>query len=147
MADYDLNEIADALRDRFQGKAMFRVAGQDVPLNAYSEVVGDPPVPGLVLELDDVDWDITMDRGSDAFTFLAHVLLQEADSKSGQRILRSALSTGGIGTRLKDALDQDKTLGGLVSYAELAGTRTIGTINYAGQQYIGAVLVIEVVAQ
>lgn len=146
-ADYDLNEVADALRDRFQQRAMFTIDGQDVPLNAYSEVVGDPPVPGLVIELDNVDWDITMARGSDAFTFLATVLLQSADSPGGQRVLRAALSTGGVGTRIKDALDEDKTLGGLVSYAEMAGTRSIGTISYAGQSYIGAVIAVEVVAQ
>ena len=68
-------------------------------------------------------------------------------SEGGQRILRAALSTGGVGTRLKDALDEDKTLGGLVSYAEISGTRRIGTVPYAGSEYVGAEIVIEVVAQ
>lgn len=146
-AAYDLNEVADALRDALQGQAMFTVGGIDVPLNAYSEIPGDPPVPGIVLELDDVDWDVTMDRGSDAAVFVATLLLQSADSPGGQRVLRSALSSGGPGAQIKDVLAQDKTLGGLVSYAEVAGTRNIGTISYAGQSYIGAEILIEVVMQ
>lgn len=146
-ANYDLNEVADALAARFNGRAVMTIGGLDVPLNAYSEVAGDPFVPGIVVDLDDVDWDITMARGADAFTFLLIVLLQGADTTNGQRVLRSALSTGGIGTRVKDALDEDKTLGGLVSYAEMVGTRNVGQITYAGQDYIGVELIIEVVAQ
>jgi len=146
-ADYDLNEIADALRDLFQGKVMFTVNGEQVPLNAYSEVPGDVPVPGLIIDFDDIDWDLTFARGADAFTFLVSVLLQSADSTNGQRILRAAMSTGGVGTRIKDVMESDKTLGGLVSYSLLAGSRKVGVIQYAGVEYIGAELIIEVVAQ
>jgi len=147
MADYDLNVIADALRDRFQGVAMFKVDGVDVPLTAFSEVEGQAPAPAMIISLDDIDWDLTFQRGSDAFTFLVAVLLQSANSPGGQRILRTALSTGGVGTKIKDILEQDKTLGGLVSYADMTGTRRIGVIQYSGIEYIGAELVVEVVAQ
>lgn len=146
-ADYDLNEIADALRDRFQGVVMFQVDSTNVPLNVISDVEGQVTAPAMVIELDDIDWDLTFSRGSDAFRFLVSILLQSADSGNGQRILRSALSTGGVGTRIKDVLHQDETLGGLVSIAHLAGTRRIGVIQYAGLDYIGAEMIIEVVAQ
>lgn len=146
-ATYDLNAIADALEARFEGVSMFQVNGLDVPLNVTSEVDGQVQIPALVILLDDIDWDLTFQRGADAFTFLVQVLLQSADSEGGQRILRSALSTGGVGTRIKDLLNQDKTLGGLVSYADMAGTRRIGNIQYSGIDYVGAEILIEVVAQ
>lgn len=146
-ATYDLNAIADALEARFEGASMFQVNGLDVPLNVTSEVDGQVQIPALVILLDDIDWDLTFQRGADAFTFLVQVLLQSADSPGGQRILRSALSTGGVGTRIKDLLNQDKTLGGLVSYADMAGTRRIGNIQYSGIDYVGAEILIEVVAQ
>lgn len=146
-ADYDLNAIADALRDLFQGEVMYVVGGVSVPLNAFSEVQGQVQAPALVIDLDDVDWDLTFQRGADAFTFLVSVLLQSADSTNGQRILRAALSTGGIGTRIKDVMETDKTLGGLVSYADMVGTRKVGVIQYGGVEYVGAELIIEVVAQ
>lgn len=146
-ADYDLNAIADALRDLFQGEVMYVVGGVNVPLNAFSEVQGQVQAPALVIDLDDVDWDLTFQRGADAFTFRVSVLLQSADSTNGQRILRAALSTGGIGTRIKDVMETDKTLGGLVSYADMVGTRKVGVIQYGGVEYVGAELIIEVVAQ
>lgn len=147
MATYDLNVIADALESRFEGLAMFQVNGEDVPLNVTSEVEGQVNPPAMVISLDDVDWDLTFKRGSDAFHFLVQILLQSADAPGGQRILRTALSTGGVGTKIKDVLEQDNTLGGLVSYANLSGTRRVGVIQYSGIDYIGAELLIEVVAQ
>jgi hypothetical protein len=147
MADYDLNEIADALESRFSGVAMFKVDGVDVPLNVVSEVEGQVVPPAMVIIFDDLDWDLTFARGSDAFTFVISVLLRSADSGGGQRILRTALSTGGVGTKIKDILEQDTTLGGLVSHAVMTGTRRIGVIQYSGLEYIGADIVIEMVAQ
>lgn len=147
MANYDLNAMADAMRDLFQGEIMFQVNGLDVPLNVYSEVQGQAQVPAMVIELDDVDYDVTFARGSDDFTFFGIVLLQAADGTNAQRILRSALSSGGVATRVKDVLQANQNLSGTCSYAVMTGTRKIGTIQYAGLDYVGAELVIEVVAQ
>lgn len=147
MADYDLNAIADAMRDLFQGQIFLSVNGEGVPMNVFSEVEGQAAAPAMIIELDDVDYDLTFARGSDDFTFLVMVLLQSADSDGGQRTLRAALSSGGVGSKIKDILESDKTLGGLVSYADMTGTRRIGVIQYSGLAYIGAELVIEVVAQ
>jgi hypothetical protein len=147
MADYDLNAIADALAATFQQLAMFRVDSTDVPLNAYAEPVGVPTMPAIVMELDDLDWDIVMARGGDEFVFVATVLFSDADNVWGQRALRSALSTGGLANRMKDALEANQELGGQVSYAVMTGARRVGRFTYAGAEYIGAELVIEVTAQ
>lgn len=147
MADYDLNEIADALATAVQGLDAYVISGVQQEVTATGDVPGVANVPAIAIELDDIDWDITMARGADAFTFLAFLLASSADNPSGQRLVRQLLSTGGLAGRVKDALEADKTLGGLVSYAVATGTRTIGNINYGGVDYQGATIVIEVVAQ
>jgi hypothetical protein len=147
VADYDLNEIADALANAVQGLDTYVIDGQQQDITATGDVQGVANVPAIAFELDDIDWDITMARGADAFVFLAYVMVSSADNPSGQRLVRQLLSTGGLAGRVKDALEQAGTLGGLVSYAVATGTRTIGNINYAGVDYQGAVLEIEVVAQ
>jgi hypothetical protein len=147
MADYDLNEIADALALAVQGLDTYVIYGQQEEITATADAPGVANVPAIVFELDDVAWDTTMARGSDSFTFLAYLIVSSADSRSGQRLVRQLLSTGGLAGRVKDALEVDTTLGGLVSYAVASGTRTIGNINYAGVDYQGATIVIEVMAQ
>lgn len=147
MADYDLNAIADALAAAVQGLDTDVIYGQQEEITASGDVPGTPNVPFMAFELDTLDWDTTMARGSDSFTFLAYVAVSSADSRSGQRLVRQLLSTGGLAGRIKDALEVDTTLGGLVSYAVASGTRTIGNINWAGVDYQGATIVIEVMAQ
>lgn len=147
MADYDLNEIADALAAAVQGLDAYVIGGVQEEVTATGDVHGVANVPAVAIELDTIDWDITMARGADSFTFLAYLMVSSADSPSGQRLVRQLLSTGGLAGRVKDALEQDTTLGGLVSYAVATGTRTIGNINFAGVDYQGATIVIEVTAQ
>jgi hypothetical protein len=149
-ADYDLNEIADALALRWNGLTTVEYDGVDRPMTALSEVVGSVQPPAIVLELDDIDWDLTMGRGSDTFTFLAYLIVATADSVSGQRLVRQLMSTGGAAGRLKDAMDGvnvDRTLGGLVSIVHMPSPRSVGRINYSGVDYLGAILPIEVTAQ
>ena len=147
MADYDLNVIADALASRFQGLNTYTFDGQQQVVTATSEAAGVANVPAIVIELDDITWDITMARGADSFVFLAYLLVSSADSPNGQKLVRQLLSTGGLAGKVKDALENDQTLGGQVSYAIATGTRTIGNINYAGADYLGATIEIQVVAQ
>jgi len=147
MAAYDLNAIADALAAVFQGMDTRTFDGDQEVVTSVSTAAGVANVPAIVIELDDITWDITMARGADSFVFLAYLLVSSADSPGGQRLVRQLLSTGGLADRIKDALDSDQTLGGLVSYAVATGTRTIGNINYAGADYLGATIEIQVVAQ
>lgn len=152
--DYDLNEIADALAAQLSADT-WAIDGQTTKVASYPEVVGQVAVPAVAIELDTVSYDVTMGRGSDAFTFLAHLIVSESDGRSGQRLVRQLLSSGGGITSIKDSLEgkptdsenvllAKRTLGGLVSYAVLTGTRNIGSINYAGAEYVGATLEIEV---
>ena len=147
MAIYDLNEIADALADVWQGLDADTFDSTLDKVTSYAEAKGVANVPAIIVELDDVTWDLTMARGSDRLQWLAYLLVAKADAPSGQRLIRKMLSTGGLAERVKDALEADNELGGLVSFAVATGTRSIGNINYAGVDYLGAVIEIEMVAQ
>lgn len=146
MTAYDLNAIADALQGVWQGMDTQVVDGTMVPLSAYSEVPGTLNVPAVAIELDDIAWDQSMGRGADQMSYLAYLIVSQADDVAGQRLIRQALSTGGLLDKLKDKLVANQTLGGLVSYAHMPGTRSIGAINYGGVDYQGATLEIVVMS-
>lgn len=147
MATLDLNAIADALAAVFQGVDTSEdFSGQDVLITAQSEGAGVAYVPAVVLELDDLTYDLSMGQGAHGCVFIAHLAVSEADAVSGQRLIRSMLSTGGLVDRLKDSLVDNQSLGGLVSYAHCPGTRSIGSINIGGVSYLGADLEIVVMS-
>lgn len=146
MATYDLNAIADALAEVFQGLQSSVFTGQQWTITASSEAAGVVSEPAVVIELDDVTYDASMGRGADEFVFLAYLVVSGSDTTSGQRLVRQMLSSGGAVNRLKDALEVDSTLGGLVSYAHMTGTRSIGNIIYNGTEYLGATLEIAVMS-
>jgi hypothetical protein len=142
---YDLNAIADAMADTFQGlDTGDELSGQAVTVTAEPDTLGVVNVPAVVIELDDLTYDASFGRGADTFVFLVHLAVSSADSATGQRLVRSLLSSGGLVSRLKDALEDNEDLGGLVSYAHMSGTRTIGTINIGGVSYDGATLEVQV---
>lgn len=147
MPTYDLNEIAEAMATAVQGLDTDTYGGTVAKLTAYAEPPGQANAPAIAFELDDVAYDLTAGRGADAFVFLGYLIASEADSTSGQRLVRKMLSSGGAAERVKDAFEADTTLGGLVSYVHFSGTRSVGRITYSGVDYQGAVLVFQVVTQ
>lgn len=145
MADYDLNAIAQALATAMAVDS-WEIDGQLRPVSVYADVPGLASTPALAIELDDITYDVSMGAGADEFTFLAYLLVSSADAVSGQRLQRQLLSRGGAALSVKAALERDTTLGGLVSYAHMVGTRTIGTINYGNVAYLGATLEVRVIS-
>ena len=146
-ASYDLDAIAEALAARFQGLPTDVYGGESWTITANGSAPGTVSIPALVIELDDLSYDLSMGRGADSAVYLAYLLVSEADSSSGQKLVRRLLSSGGVATRIKDALNgqgADQSLGQLVDYAQMSGTRSIGSINYNGIGYQGAVLEIQV---
>lgn len=144
-ASYDLNAVADALAAVFNDVTTGdELNGVPVVVTAYADVPGTVEVPAVVLELDDIQYDLTMGAGMDEFTFLALLLVEVQDEQTAQRSLRSFMSRNGGFGRLKAALEADSTLGGLVSIAHMTGVRRIGQIEYGEATYLGAEIPIEV---
>jgi hypothetical protein len=144
-ASYDLNAVADALAEIFDGVLTGEeLNGVAVSVTAYADVPGTIEVPAVVLELDDIQYDLTMGGGMDEFTFVALLLVEYQDMASAQRALRSFMSRDGGFGKLKAALEADTTLGGLVSIAHMTGVRRIGGISYGEATYLGAEVPIEV---
>jgi hypothetical protein len=148
-AEYEIGDVMAALRDRFHDlDTGDRIGGSTVQLTAYAEVPGNIEAPALVLELDGLEWDLNMGDGADGMSIVATCLIQTADSKNAQQAMWRFLSRrpeSGVG-RLKAALGEDETLGGLVSFAHMSRVRRIGLITYDRVDYLGAELIIEVVS-
>jgi hypothetical protein len=148
-ADYDINEVFDALAALFNGlETGDEIGGEPVLINAYPEVVGNIDTPAMVLELDDIAWDETMGGGQDVLVVMATILVQDVDTKGAQRALRAFLSrkaTAGM-ARVKARLATDPSLGGLVSYVQMGQARQVGRITYDQVEYMGVALPLEVVS-
>jgi hypothetical protein len=89
-----------------------------------------------------------MQNGADGISVVATCLIQNVDASGAQQALRTFMSrqeTAGV-ARLKAVLDDDPTLGGLVSYVQFSTVRRIGTLTYDGVDYLGAELIIEVMS-
>jgi hypothetical protein len=146
---YEIGEIMDALAGTFNGVPTGdTLSGVAQTIQCSAEVPGQISVPAIVLEIDDLDWDLNMGAGADGFTVLATVLVQFQDMAGAQRELWRFLSrrnTAGV-ARLKAALEANKTLGATVSYAIFSRVRSIGTIEYNKVPYLGAELIIEIVS-
>lgn len=148
-ADYDLNEVFDALAATFNGvETGDEIGGVPQTMEAHSEVVGQVSTPAIVLELDDQDLNLNMGAGADSFAITALLLLDDQDDSDAQRRLRSFISrkSGSGMMRLIAALEANQTLGGLVSYAIMSTVRGVGHVTYSGVDYLGAELVIEVMS-
>lgn len=148
-AAYDLEEIMPALAAVFNGiETGMEFDGVPEVISCNAEVTGQISVPAVVLEMDDQAWDLNMGSGADSFTVIALVLVQYQDAENAQRTLWRFLSrkpTAGV-ARLKKALENNQTLGGLVSYAIMTGVRNIGETTYSGVDYLAAEIIIEVMS-
>ena len=149
-AAYEIEDIMVALAAVFDGITTGdSIRGVAQTISCTPDVPLEINVPTVVLELDDLDWDLNMGAGADGFTVLATVLVKEQDSGQSQRELwrlMSRKSTAGV-ARLKAALEANKTLGDLVSYAIFTRVRNPSTtVTVNSVDYLGAELVIEIVS-
>lgn len=130
---------------------------------AASSVVSDPkltcfgympdsiPEPAFVVGSVLIDFDETMNRGSDELLVTCWVLTSRSDDKAGQKALDGYLKGSGASS-LKAALEVDKTLGGVCDWIRLERVRGYKTYEFgrvgdagAGDSiYFGAELVVRV---
>ncbi len=114
-------------------------------LRAFSYPVGQLPLPGAVVGLpDDIAFDQTFGRGSDAMTFPVWVMVGRGDERAAALELMPYLD--GSGTKsVKAALDSKRLTNEYASCDTVTVTRAeTGSYTYNGVDTFGAEFTVEV---
>jgi hypothetical protein len=101
------------------------------------------PEPAFVVAGYQIAFDVAAARGADQVTFTCLLLVSRADDLSGQAQLDALMAGAGAGS-LKAAIEADGTLGGLCDWLQVAAIDTSDLVDYAGTQYYGARITVEV---
>jgi hypothetical protein len=133
MADDDpkLQRVRDAIADRFS-----TIDG----LRGLKTIPSEITPPAVAIEIESIDYDTTMDRGSDDVTWVATLF----ESKTSERVSQDRLFAymSGAGPKsVKAAFEANTTLGGLVFDVSVAearqpGTTPVGAIEYNVVQFV-----------
>lgn len=109
-------------------------------LSVYSYVPDsiEPPT-SVVGVMSSVDYDSTMSRGSDMYEIPLYLYVSRVDAELSQDSLDEFLAGSGSSS-IKQAIEGDTTLGGVVSSARVVeasnyGVYTINSIDYLGVEF------------
>jgi hypothetical protein len=109
-------------------------------LSVYSFVPDsiEPPT-AVVGVMSSVDYDSTMSRGSDSYEIPLYLYVSRVDAELSQDSLDEFLAGSGSSS-IKQAIEGDSTLGGVVSSARVVeasnyGVYTINSIDYLGVEF------------
>ena len=98
--------------------------------------VPDNPSPPIAIVVPDrVDYDVSMARGSDTFTFQVLVIAGRINERSAQSTLDAYLDSTGSAS-IKAAVESDKTLGGSAHSARVTGWSGYGPLAIGDAQYL-----------
>jgi hypothetical protein len=125
--------------------------GNIAGLRVYPFVTGTIVTPAAVVIPGDggrgnkraIDYDQTMGRGSDMFFFTVLLLVTDAVERASTDTLDEYLAGSGA-LSVKQAIESDETLGGIVGWTNVQGVADYGRIDYGGQSYLGAEFQVEV---
>lgn len=130
----------EAIRD-----AIAAVADTIPGLQGIPTVPGQITPPAAVPLLESVDFDSTLSRGSDDYTWVLMVFASKGDLVGGQNLLMQYASGSG-GKSVKAAFEADHTLGGLVFDAAVTEIRPPGDTELGAVTYYGIPFVVQVSA-
>lgn len=133
-----LLQIKDGIKDRLDSLN----TATTKRLSCYSVEPASPHYPCAWPFLRSAEYDATFD-GAMLWTFSINVAIGTGDTGQAQVNLMPFLAPTGSSS-IKAAFDADPTLGGAADYAVLRRIEAVGTISVAGQNALGAVLVLEV---
>ena len=109
-------------------------------LSVYSYVPDsiEPPT-AVVGVMSSVDYDSTMSRGSDSYEIPLYLYVSRVDAELSQDSLDEFLAGSGSSS-IKQAIEGDSTLGGVVSSARVVeasnyGVYTVNSIDYLGVEF------------
>lgn len=117
-------------------------------LNAYARAKGELRLPAAVVVPEPgaaIAYNATMGRGSDDHTFRIYLLVEQNVEDLDQRALDDYLDGSGSKSIIA-AIDGDGSLGGAAHFTRVVGVADYGEITWAGVQYLGAEILVEVTA-
>lgn len=112
-------------------------------LNAYDKVPGTVTTPAAFPMPGPIEFDETMGRGSDLYTFKVRLLVQRSTDTYAQEDLDAYLAGSGASS-VKAAIEGDITLGGVADWTRVTGVPAYGDVTHAGIDYLGADFNVEV---
>lgn len=109
-----------------------------------SAFVPDNPTPPIAVVVPSrVDFDTTMGRGLDTYTFDVIVIAARATERSAQQVLDGYCNPTGS-TSVKAAIETDKTLGGKANGLRVTDLSSYGPLNVGDTQYLAATFTVTV---
>jgi len=112
-----------------------RISGLRV--SSFAPDLVNPPVAIVEPDSTPVKFDIAMNRGLDEFRFTVTVITNRADERSGQNKL-DAYCAGSGSFSVKQAIEYDRTLGGVVNDCRVTEISSYGSISVNEIQYVAA---------
>lgn len=135
-----LPEIWDAMKARLV--AYYESQGQ--PVNVYATVPGQVVTTAVIVEPIAGAYHRTLTSGTD-HTLALHLLAHFGDRDAAQRTVAQMLSETGA-LSVVAAIHADRTLGGVVSYADPQSYRDYGTRRYGEVDYLMATVEVAITA-
>lgn len=116
-------------------------------LNAYDTVPGDIITPAAIVQPGNplLLYDTTMGRGGDELRFTVTLLVSTVVDDVAQDSLDAYLAGSGSSS-VKTAIEADGTLAGAAHYTVVTQVTSYGLLEWAEVTYLGAELLVEVVA-
>ena len=113
--------------------------------SAFTPDLVNPPIAVVQPDATPVRFDIAMNRGLDEFRFTITVIAHRQDERSAQNKLDSYCAGSGEFS-VKQAVEYDRTLGGVVNDCRVTEISSYGSISVNEIQYVAAEFLVVVYA-
>jgi len=103
----------------------------------------EPPC-AVVGVMDQIEYDSTMNRGTDKYQIPVLVIVSRVDAQDSQDTLDGFLANTGSSS-VKQAIESDVTLGGVVSTVRVTEARDYGVYNMNNTDYLACNFIVEII--
>lgn len=106
-------------------------------LRSAAEIPDQPNPPVAIVQLADVDYDQTFNRGMTLYNFDVTVLVGRASERTAQRSLDAYCSSTGTSS-IKLAIESNRTLSGIAYDTRVSQLRSVGSTTVQDTTYLAA---------
>lgn len=114
-------------------------------IRVYEEIPDSPAIPCAVVELQEVSYDVTFQRGMTEYTFVIHLVVVRTTERRAQRKLDLFIDDGS--KSVKTAIESDSNLGGAAFDCRVTELRDIGPTTIGDVTYMSAKFAVTVIAE